>query len=87
MPAAPVPANASAGSPKIDARIIKRYAAGLDSEAFELNIHLQTSPGVTVLLGPSGSGKTLTLNCLAGFTKPDEGRILVQDQLYFDAAA
>jgi molybdate transport system ATP-binding protein len=70
----------------IDARIIKRYAAGLDSEAFELNIHLQTSPGVTVLLGPSGSGKTLTLNCLAGFTKPDEGRILVQDQLYFDAA-
>src|SRR5271167_2061621 len=87
MPSTPVPSNASAASsPTIDARIIKRYAEGLDSEAFELNIHLQTSTGVTVLLGPSGSGKTLTLNCLAGFTKPDEGRILVQDQLYFDAA-
>jgi len=87
MPSASVSSNSSAASsPNIDARIIKRYAAGLDSEAFELNIHLQTSPGVTVLLGPSGSGKTLTLNCLAGFTKPDEGRILVQDQLYFDAA-
>jgi molybdate transport system ATP-binding protein len=87
MPASPVPSNTSTGSsPAIDARIIKRYAAGLDSEAFELNIHLQTSAGITVLLGPSGSGKTLTLNCLAGFTKPDEGRILVQDQLYFDAA-
>ncbi len=88
MPYASVPSSTSTGSsPTIDARIIKRYAAGLDSEAFELNIHLQTSPGVTVLLGPSGSGKTLTLNCLAGFSKPDEGRILVQDQLYFDAAA
>jgi len=87
MPANPVPSNTSAGSsPRIDARIVKRYPAGLDSEAFELNIHLQTSAGVTVLLGPSGSGKTLTLNCLAGFTKPDEGRILVQDQLHFDAA-
>jgi molybdate transport system ATP-binding protein len=88
MPSTLGPANTSAGSShEIDARIIKRHAAGLDSEAFELNIHLQTSPGVTVLLGPSGSGKTLTLNCLAGFSKPDEGRILVQDQLYFDAAA
>ena len=87
MPAVSMPTCTSAGgSHTIDARIIKRYAAGLDSEAFVLNVHLQTSPGVTVLLGPSGSGKTLTLNCLAGFTKPEEGRILVQDQLYFDAA-
>src|SRR5208283_4203621 len=87
MPSASVSSNSSAaGSPMIDARIVKRYPAGLDSEAFELNIHLQTSAGVTVLLGPSGSGKTLTLNCLAGFTKPDERRILVQDQLHFDAA-
>jgi molybdate transport system ATP-binding protein len=38
-----------------------------------------------VILGPSGSGKTLTLNCLAGFSRPDEGRILVQDELFFDA--
>jgi molybdate transport system ATP-binding protein len=87
MPAPAGPFNRSGDSlPAIDARIIKRYPAGLDSEAFELNIHLQTSPGVTVLLGPSGSGKTLTLNCLAGFARPEEGRILVQDQLYFDAS-
>lgn len=71
----------------IDARVIKRYAAGSQSEAFELNIHLRAGDGVTVLLGPSGAGKTLTLNCLAGFARPDQGRILVNDELYVDAAA
>lgn len=70
----------------IDARLIKRFAAGPESEPFELNIHLRAGLGVTVLLGPSGAGKTLTLNCLAGFSHPDEGRILVNDELYFDAA-
>lgn len=70
----------------IDARLIKRFSAGAESEAFELNIHLRAGLGVTVLLGPSGAGKTLTLNCLAGFARPDEGRILVNDELYFDAA-
>ncbi len=71
----------------IDARLVKRFPAGRDSEAFELNIHLRAGDGITVLLGPSGAGKTLTLNCLGGFARPDEGRILVNDQLYFDAAA
>src|SRR6185437_2326367 len=71
----------------IDARIIKRLPATQGSEPFELNIHLRSESAVTVLLGASGAGKTLTLNCLAGFTHPDEGRILVQDQLFFDAAA
>ncbi len=30
-----------------------------------------------VLLGPSGSGKTTLLSVLGGFTKPDEGRVLL----------
>jgi molybdate transport system ATP-binding protein len=70
----------------IDARLVKRFAAGPESEAFELNVHLRAGLGVTVLLGASGAGKTLTLNCLAGFAQPDEGRILVNDELYFDAS-
>jgi molybdate transport system ATP-binding protein len=77
----------SALSASIDARIRKAYPPTLDSPAFVLDLHLQAGKGVTALLGPSGAGKTLTLNCIAGFAKPDEGRILVCDELYFDAAA
>ena len=40
-----------------------------------------------MLFGPSGSGKTLTLDLVAGFVRPDEGRILLDDQILFDAAA
>ena len=70
----------------IDARLVKRFPAGQDSEAFELNVHFVAGAGVTVLSGPSGAGKTLLLNCLGGFARADEGRILVNDELFFDAA-
>ncbi len=71
----------------VDARLLKRLPPARDSEAFDLNVHLRAGPGITVLFGSSGAGKTLTLNCLAGFSRPDEGRILVRDEIYFDAAA
>jgi len=74
-------------SPLIDARLLKRFPPARDSEAFELNVHLRAGPGITVLFGASGAGKTLTLNCIAGFAHPDEGRILIHDELLFDAAA
>lgn len=54
--------------------------------SFHLDIHLQTDARTVVLWGASGAGKTLTLNCLAGFSRPDSGRILAGDDLYFDAA-
>jgi molybdate transport system ATP-binding protein len=71
----------------VDARIVKHLAAIKGSPAFDLDAHLKADLGITVLVGPSGAGKTLILDCLAGFVRPDEGRILVRDQLYFDASA
>ncbi|MGH8163168.1 MAG: ABC transporter ATP-binding protein [Rhodanobacteraceae bacterium] len=71
----------------IDAHLVKRFPAGPESESFELNVHLQAGPGITVLFGSSGAGKSLTLNCIAGFAQPDEGRVLIGGDLYFDAAA
>ncbi len=71
----------------VDARLIKRLPAIADADSFELNVHLRAEAGITAIFGPSGAGKTLILNCLGGFARPDEGRILVDDHLFFDAAA
>jgi iron(III) transport system ATP-binding protein len=37
------------------------------------------------LLGPSGCGKTTTLRCVAGLEEPDEGEIVVGDELVFSS--
>jgi iron(III) transport system ATP-binding protein len=37
------------------------------------------------LLGPSGCGKSTTLMSIAGFQQPEEGRIAVGEQTFFDA--
>ncbi|MBL8239164.1 MAG: ABC transporter ATP-binding protein [Bryobacterales bacterium] len=71
----------------ITARLRKAYPPGPDSRSFTLDVQLQAAAGVTVLFGPSGSGKTLTLNCIAGFERPDEGRVLLDDAILFDGAA
>ncbi len=71
----------------IKARIRKCFPARPDSAAFSLEVEFDTSGGITALFGPSGSGKTLTLDAIAGFATPDEGRILLDDQILFDADA
>ena len=38
-----------------------------------------------VLLGPSGCGKTTTLRCIAGFEKPDSGRITIGNKVVTDS--
>ena len=38
------------------------------------------------LLGPSGCGKTTTIRCIAGLENPDEGDILLGDELVFSRA-
>ncbi len=49
---------------------------------------LQVSAGeILALLGPSGSGKTTLLRLIAGFDKPDEGRIAINDRAVVDIAA
>lgn len=71
----------------MEARIRKRFRSGADSSSFTLDVHLKIGNGITVLFGPSGAGKTLTLDAIAGFSDPDEGRILLDDRILFDAAA
>ena len=71
----------------IRARIRKQFPPGPDAAGFSLDMDLPAGKGITVLFGPSGAGKTLTLDSIAGFVRPDEGRILLDDQILFDGAA
>jgi putative spermidine/putrescine transport system ATP-binding protein len=55
-------------------QISQRYGDFVALDRVALNV----SPGEFVtLLGPSGSGKTTTLRIIAGFSQPDEGRVLL----------
>ena len=63
----------------LDVRIVKRLPG------FTLDVAWTAGDGVAVLFGPSGAGKTLTLQCLAGLLRPDEGRIVVDGRLLFEA--
>src|SRR5438105_6187042 len=71
----------------IAARLRKTFPQRPDSAAFSLELEFQAAAGVTVLFGPSGSGKTLTLDLIAGFVRPDDGRILLDDEILSDGAA
>ncbi|MBI3209214.1 MAG: ABC transporter ATP-binding protein [Candidatus Solibacter usitatus] len=68
------------------ARLKKRFPPGTDSAGFSLDVDVKTTGGITVLFGPSGSGKTLTLDCIAGFVRPGEGRVMIGDDILFDGA-
>jgi ABC-type molybdate transport system ATPase subunit len=52
----------------------------------QLEVDFQIGPGVTALYGPPGAGKSKLLDAIAGFDRPDSGRILLDDAILFDAA-
>jgi molybdate transport system ATP-binding protein len=65
----------------VSVEIVKRVPG------FTLDVSWRAEKAVVGLFGPSGAGKTLTLQCLAGLIRPDAGRIVVDDRVFFDAAA
>jgi molybdate transport system ATP-binding protein len=54
---------------------------------FELDVDFEVSAGLTVLFGGSGSGKTTIINAVAGLLNPNQGRVVVEDQVLLDTAA
>ena len=56
------------------------------SPRFALDVAFIAPPGITILFGASGSGKTTVLRAVAGLTRPDSGRITVDDRTLFDSA-
>ena len=54
--------------------------------SFSLQADFEAEDGVLALLGPSGCGKSMTLKCIAGIEKPDEGIISLSGRVLFDSS-
>ncbi|MFT3951525.1 MAG: ATP-binding cassette domain-containing protein [Oscillospiraceae bacterium] len=61
------------------ARIKKRLGK------FTLDTELSCENEAVGILGASGSGKSMTLRCIAGIVKPDEGKIIADGVTLFDS--
>ena len=60
---------------------VKRKLSG-----FSLDVAFSVNHEVLAILGPSGSGKTMTLQCIAGLIRPDEGYVKLNDKVLLDTA-
>jgi len=54
-------------------------------QGFELNVNISLGREIMTILGTSGAGKTMTLQCIAGLVRPDEGRIELGGKILFDS--
>ena len=55
--------------------------------AFQLQADFTAENEALALLGASGCGKSVTLRCIAGILRPDEGVIQLDGQTLYDSAA
>ncbi|MGA8761849.1 MAG: molybdenum ABC transporter ATP-binding protein [Candidatus Sulfotelmatobacter sp.] len=79
-----IPPQLNAANPVLSARIRKSFP-GTERE-FSLDVEFSAEPGFTILFGASGAGKTTVLDCIAGLSTPNEGRITIGDRVFFDKA-
>ena len=56
-------------------------------DGFTLEPSFETASRRLALFGASGAGKSLTLEAVAGLLRPNEGRIRMDDTLFFDASS
>ncbi len=64
----------------LEVNIKKRFSS------FTLDVAFEAGDETLGFLGASGCGKSLTMRCIAGIETPDEGRIVVNGQVFFDSA-
>jgi molybdate transport system ATP-binding protein len=55
-------------------------------ERIALDVTLRAGAGLTAIVGPSGAGKTTLLHVIAGLVRPDEGRVVLGDEVLVDTS-
>ncbi|MCJ2116903.1 amino acid ABC transporter ATP-binding protein [Methylobacterium sp. J-001] len=75
---------ASARRVLVGQEIGKAFGTHRVLDAVDLTLHERE---VVCVIGPSGSGKTTLLRCLALLTAPDQGRVLMHDQVVASSKA
>ena len=53
--------------------------------SFRLDVCFQAHTSRVGILGASGCGKSMTLKCIAGIEKPDEGTIRIAENVFYDS--
>ena len=67
--------------PLLEFQCRHRFASG-----FQLDVAFELDHRFTTLFGPSGAGKTTILSIVAGFIRPQEGRVRLGDRALLDTA-
>ena len=57
-----------------------------NATSFILDVFLEAPSGITILFGPSGAGKSTLLDCLAGLAPPNAGKIVIGENVLYDAS-
>jgi molybdate transport system ATP-binding protein len=66
---------------------VRARIVGEHEDRPRLDVDLDLGDGITAVMGPSGAGKTTLLGAIAGLVRPDAGRIVLGDDVLFDAEA
>jgi molybdate transport system ATP-binding protein len=67
------------GKPVTTLQVRLRKSFSSKPGKFALEAEFSAPAGVSVIFGPSGAGKTTILECIAGLTAPESGRIALAD--------